>query len=202
MRTILTALFMTFATQSLANPFIIFDNCDGDRLNGFQDAAKEWAFEILLFTPISNAERQAEGIQCVSYAFGGEWAYNANFGTYVPVLGDDPVEHVFSDKAYAEVLAMLLLSDNPKAEKIKQKMGAAYRDHNKAALDAIASAAAAYKAEQLEAKRARENENRLLIAKDVREACTKLYFRDKSAAILNQVCLDSFSVNGHPLLGD
>lgn len=48
----------------------------------------------------------------------------------------------------------------------------------------------------------REEINRSLIATDIFEACTELYAVEKSRAILNSLCVDSFNVNGHPRLGD
>lgn len=48
----------------------------------------------------------------------------------------------------------------------------------------------------------REEINRSLIATDIFEACTDLYALDKSRAILNSLCVDSFNANGHPNLRD
>lgn len=48
----------------------------------------------------------------------------------------------------------------------------------------------------------RQEINRSLIAADIFEACTDLYAVDKSRAVLNSLCVDSFNVNGHPKLVD
>ena len=42
--------------------------------------------------------------------------------------------------------------------------------------------------------------NKSLILDDTHKACTELYSSDKSAAMLNQTCIDAFKLMGHPNL--
>lgn len=58
---------------------------------------------------------------------------------------------------------------------------------------------------QLEAKRRvelRKELNRSLLAEDIYETCVELYYVDKSRAVLNSLCVESFTVRGHPRLKD
>jgi len=182
--------------------------------------ARTHAADVIILSPIFGEAILNKAAECLDYAFGSGWEYDKTLNALVngnkevnaltsKILNEDQNARYYrlvSDLAYLTENSKKQLKAEAKAEaerleleKIKSKLTATI-----AQLEKRTSCVRAKRSQtnaELEAINMRfEQGNKSLILDDTHKACTELYSSDKSAAMLNQTCVEAFQRMGHPNL--
>jgi hypothetical protein len=179
---------MLISTTANAN---IYDDCNTAIGANDLDRVKKLAATLQRFTSISPFDQPVANL-CVSTALGKVVVFRGVKG-FVN-LAEEKIAQAAEAEAEAKAKAERL-----ELETIKSKLTATITQ-----LEKRTSCVRAKRSQtngELEAINIRfEQSNKLLILDDTHEACTELYSSEKSAAMLNQTCIDAFKLMGHPNL--
>lgn len=182
------AALMFIATTANAN---IYDDCNSAIDANDLDRVKKLAATLQRFTSISPFDQPVANL-CVSTALGKVVVFRGVKG-FVN-LAEEKIAQAAEAEAEAKAKAERL-----ELETIKSKLTATITQ-----LEKRTSCVRAKRSQtngELEAINIRfEQSNKSLILDDTHKACTGLYSSDKSAAMLNQTCIDAFKLMGHPNL--
>jgi hypothetical protein len=169
----------------------IYDDCNTAIGANDLDRVKKLAATLQRFTSISPFDQPVANL-CVSTALGKVVVFRGVKG-FVN-LAEEKIAQAAEAEAEAKAKAERL-----ELETIKSKLTATITQ-----LEKRTSCVRAKRSQtngELEAINIRfEQSNKLLILDDTHEACTELYSSEKSAAMLNQTCIDAFKLMGHPNL--
>ena len=169
----------------------IYDDCNTAIGANDLDRVKKLAATLQRFTSISPFDQPVANL-CVSTALGKVVVFRGVKG-FVN-LAEEKIAQAAEAEAEAKAKAERL-----ELETIKSKLTATITQ-----LEKRTSCVRAKRSQtnaELEAINIRfEQSNKSLILDDTHKACTELYSSDKSAAMLNQTCIDAFKLMGHPNL--
>tara|TARA_R110001632_G_C11298032_1_gene413513 strand:+ start:413 stop:1204 length:792 start_codon:yes stop_codon:yes gene_type:complete len=180
---------MFISTVANAN---IYDDCEAAVSTNDLDEVKKLAVTIQRFNTIAVSNLIAARL-CVSTALGEPMVYMANTKSFITLV---EFEAINAKKALSEAEKE---AERIALEKLKSQLNATIAQLEKRTT--CVSAKSSQTNAELEAINKRfEQSNKTLIIDDTHEACTELYFSDKSAAMLNQTCVDAFQRMGHPNL--
>lgn len=172
MRHICTAIVAILVCGPAFAQSTIFEKCISAIESGDTDAVVQFAATIQRLNTISSANTDFAN-RCVSEALGKNVKFEPRLGGFFDA------QELESKRATNDALV---------EEKFRR--AAAQLEAQRA---------------QLEAQRRvelRKELNRSLLAEDIYETCVELYYVDKSRAVLNSLCIESFTVRGHPRLKD
>jgi hypothetical protein len=179
---------MLISTTANAN---IYDDCNTAIGANDLDRVKKLAATLQRFTSISPFDQPVANL-CVSTALGKVVVFRGVKG-FVN-LAEEKIAQAAEAGAEAKAKAERL-----ELETIKSKLTATITQ-----LEKRTSCVRAKRSQtnaELEAINIRfEQSNKSLILDDTHKACTELYSSDKSAAMLNQTCVEAFKLMGHPNL--
>ena len=193
------AALMFMATTANAN---IYDDCNTALGANDLDKVKKLAATLQRFTSISPFDQPIANL-CVSTALGKVVVFRGVKG-FVNLAEEKIAQAAEAARLELEATAKAEAEAKDKAErleleKIKSKLTATI-----AQLEKRTSCVRAKRSQtnaELEAINMRfEQGNKSLILDDTHKACTELYSSDKSAAMLNQTCVEAFQRMGHPNL--
>ena len=197
---------MFISTVANAN---IYDDCEAAVSANDLDEVKKLATTLQRFTTISPLD-QAVATLCVSTALGKSVIFRAakgfiNLAEEAEKEAAKAAELELKAKAEAKRLELEAKAEAKaeaerlELEKLKSQLNATIAQLEKRT--SCVRAKSSQTNAELEAINKRfEQSNKTLIIDDTHEACTELYFSDKSAAMLNQTCVDAFQRMGHPNL--
>lgn len=157
----------------------VYDDCDAAIVEGNTEAIDKFAAEIRGRNLI-RGEFMNQAKACVSAAEGTPMVRRGS--TWV---GDEEARQEEAEKA-AERIALAQLNATIAHLEKRTSCVSAKSSQTNAELEAI--------------NKRFERSNQALIIDDTHEACTELYSREKSAAMLNQTCVEAFQRMGHPNL--
>jgi len=182
--------------------------------------ARTHAADVIILSPIFGEAILNKAAECLDYAFGSGWEYDKTLNALVngnkevnaltsKILNEDQNARYYqlvSDLAYLTENSKKQLKAEAKAEaerleleELKLRLTAKITNLEKKA--ACVSAKSLQTNAKLEVISKRfEQSNNTLILDDTHEACTELYSSNKSAAMLNQTCVEAFQRMGHPNL--
>lgn len=182
--------------------------------------ARTHAADVIILSPIFGVAILNKAAECLDYAFGSGWEYDKTLNALVngnkevnaltsKILNEDQNARYYrlvSDLAYLTENSKKQLKAEAKAEaerleleELKLRLTATITNLEKRA--ACVSTKSFQTNAKLEAISKRfEQSNNTLILDDTHEACTELYSSNKSAAMLNQTCVEAFQRMGHPNL--
>ena len=191
------AALMFMATTANAN---IYDDCNTALGANDLDKVKNLAATLQRFTSISPFDQPIANL-CVSTALGKVVVFRGVKG-FVNLAEEKIAQAAEAARLELEATAKAEAKDKAERlelEKIKSKLTATI-----AQLEKRTSCVRAKRSQtnaELEAINTRfEQSNKSLILDDTHKACTELYSSDKSAAMLNQTCVEAFQRMGHPNL--
>lgn len=193
------AALMFIATTANAN---IYDDCNTAIGANDLDKVKKLAATLQRFSSISPFDQPVANL-CVSTALGKVVVFRGVKG-FVNLAEEKIAQAAEAARLELEATAKAEAEAKAKAarlelEKIKSKLTATIIQLEKRT-SCIRAKRSQTNAE-LEAINLRfEQSNKSLILDDTHEACTELYSNDKSAAMLNQTCIEAFQRMGHPNL--
>lgn len=191
-------LFLFNVEAQAANKGQVVAKCSQALSEGDQEQAAQLAAEVGLLINIFSGSLKTGGVQCLDAVYGQGWYYDEVSGSF---LNNDPMilqkslaglsdsdlqeRKAKLDSVRKGIEERLLKADTAKIEKHVACVGVKISDaiNDIRALDDAVNQA-----------------NQSLIALDTYEACASLYETDKSAAMLNQNCIEAFKRNGHPNL--
>ena len=194
LRILSTLILLSSATSAAAN---IYDECDAAISEGNAAVIDDLANTLLNFNSFSRRSlKRAEA--CVSASLGVPMVYSS--------LGW--VELSDREATAAEILATeaerLRLEAVSEAERLELERLQSIQNMESAKIaehHACISAKMSQVLSEIEAIDKKTNEtNGSLILNDTYSACSELYRKDKSSAMLNQSCIDAFERLGHPNL--
>tara|TARA_B110000879_G_C10986981_1_gene437682 strand:+ start:114 stop:827 length:714 start_codon:yes stop_codon:yes gene_type:complete len=136
-------------------------------------------------------QTRIDAAKCMTHAFGGEWVYD------------------HSAKAMVNKNAVVIdLSDEDiaiaRAERQKKRDKLAQLRNDQTILENRRASIKFDIDEQLndlyEMDERLQNFNLMVILKETHSSCSKLYYKNKEATIINPTCIEAFKKLGHPLL--
>ena len=136
-------------------------------------------------------QTRIDAAKCMTHAFGGEWVYDHSAKTMV---NKNAVVIDLSDDGIAIA----------RAERQKKRDKLAQLRNDQTILENRRASIKFDIDEQLndlyEMDERLQNFNLMVILKETHSSCSKLYYKNKEATIINPTCIEAFKKLGHPLL--
>lgn len=205
LRILSTLILLSSATSAAAN---IYDECDAAISEGNAAVIDDLANTLLNFNSFSRRSlKRAEA--CVSASLGVPMVYSSlgwvelsdREATAAEILATEAERLRLEAVSEAERLRLEAAS---KAERLELERLQSIQNMESAKIaehHACISAKMSQVLSEIEAIDKKTNEtNGSLILNDTYSACSELYRKDKSSAMLNQSCIDAFERLGHPNL--
>lgn len=194
-KNLLKPIFIAFVLTS-SNPALAsgykdsIEQCLAAHQAGDKGKVKLIASEIASIKMYGDQTR-IDAAKCMTHAFGGEWVYDHSAKAMVNKNG---VVIELSD----EDIAIARAERQKKRDKLAQlRNDQTILENRRARIEFDID-------EQLndlyETDERLQNFNLMVILKETHSSCSKLYYKNKEATIINPTCIEAFKKLGHPLL--
>ena len=201
---ILIGLFIS--KPLLASPFEAFTRCQDELAAGDMLAVKKSALELAQLVPSSQTERIELGLLCLQGAYGTEFYYDADFGSFVTV--DDDVRLEFTNDLKSLQTPKSLRYANRVANATKAVFQSIWKDQYAGLEVEQRELQNQLTCAELELSQSQKNldelafsiraANNSIIELKTKNACERLNSSDPDAAILNPICRKWFQDTFHP----
>ena len=206
LRNIIILFILFISGPLLASPFDAFTRCQDELAAGDIVAVKKSALELAQLVPSSQTERIELGLICLQGAYGSEWLYDANFGSFITV--DTDVRLEFTND--------LISLNTPKSLRYANRVESATVSAFQTTWKAQYADLEVEKIElqnhltcaERELSQSQDNleelalsiraANNSIIELKTKNACERLNSSDPDAAILNPICRKWFQDTFHP----
>ena len=191
LKPIFIAFVLTLSNPALASGYKdTIEQCLAAHQAGDKGEVKLIASEIASIKMYGDQTR-IDAAKCMTHAFGGEWVYDHSAKAMVNKNG---VVIELSD----EDIAIARAERQKKRDKLAQLRNDQTILENRRARINI-DIDEQFINEVTHTKRL-QNFNLMVILKETHSSCSKLYYKNKEATIINPTCIEAFKKLGHPLL--
>ena len=191
LKPIFIAFVLTLSNPALASGYKdTIEQCLAAHQAGDKGEVKLIASEIASIKMYGDQTR-IDAAKCMTHAFGGEWVYDHSAKAMVNKNG---VVIELSD----EDIAIARAERQKKRDKLAQLRNDQTILENRRArinIDIDEQFNDLYETDER-----LQNFNLVVILKETHSSCSKLYYKNKEATIINPTCIEAFKKLGHPLL--
>lgn len=194
-KNLLKPIFIAFVLTS-SNPALAsgykdsIEQCLAAHQAGDKGKVKLIASEIASIKMYGDQTR-IDAAKCMTHAFGGEWVYDhsakamVNKNAVVIDLSDEDIAIARAERQKKRNKLAQLINDQTILE---NRIGSIEFDIDEQLNDLY------------EMDERLQNFNLMVILKETHSSCSKLYYKNKEATIMNPTCVEAFKKLGHPLL--